>query len=71
MARRDREREEAIQRVMLNFDMDREAAESIVDRTEGRLFNLDDAFNLGETPDVDISDQVTRLILPKDEQHGE
>lgn len=65
MAHIDRVREEAIQRIMFTFDMGREDAESIVDHNECRLFDLGDEF------DVDISEQVTRMILPVDEQEDE
>lgn len=67
----DRVREEAIDRIMRMFDMDRVDAERFVDRSEGRLFDLDDSFNLDEPFDVDISEQVTRMILPMDEPNDE
>jgi hypothetical protein len=71
MAHVDRVREEAIARIMHTFEMDRADAESIVDRSEGRFFDLDDGFSLGEESDIDISEQVTRLIHPRDELDGE
>ena len=67
MAHVDRVREEAIARIMHTFDMDRADAESIVDRSEGWSFDLDDGFSLGEEANIDISEQVTRLILPRDQ----
>lgn len=67
----DRMREEAIQRIMLTFDMDRKDAANIVDRAEGQLFDFDDTLSLGDGFDVDISEQVTRLILPMDEHEDD
>ena len=67
MAQIDRTREEAIERIMRTFDMDREDAEGFVDHSEGRLFDLHDTFSLGEPFDIDISEQVTRMIRPDSE----
>ena len=55
----DSEPEEAIQRIMRTLDIDRADAESIVDHSEGRLFDLDDTFNLDDPFDVDISEQAS------------
>lgn len=66
MAYIDRVREEANRRIMFIFDLDRTDAESIVDLSEGQLFNLDDTCSLGERFDMDISEQLTGLILPVD-----
>lgn len=65
MAQIDRVREDTIQRVMQTLNLNREDAENFVDDSEGQTFDLDE----DDMFDVDITEQVTRLILPPDEKN--
>ena len=60
MAQIDRLREEAIERIMRTLNVDREDAENFVDISESRMFDLSE----DDLLDVDITEQVTRLIRP-------